>query len=133
MTDRRAALARLPVPAIALAACACVEPQHPSGWILCPFRLLTGLPCPMCGMTRGIASLLRGRWPDAVAYHAFSPLVAAGLAAWILVELGQAAGLWNAHKLHDNALRPAPWLAFLAVCVVYGALRWCGIIEVPRN
>ena len=132
MTARQAALARLTLPAGALCACACIEPSESSAWIFCPFRLLTGLPCPMCGMTRAIASLLRGRWSDAIGFHALSPLVTAALAAWIVAEAGHAAGIWNARKLQQNALRPAPWIAFFALCVAYGALRWCGILSSPR-
>jgi hypothetical protein len=120
------------VPAAGLCLCALTDPDHPPGWILCPFRLLTGWPCPLCGMTRGIASLLRARWSDAIAYHAFSPLVLAALTGWILLEIGQAARLWNARRIGEFALRPAPWLVFLGVNSVYGVLRWCGIIGVPR-
>lgn len=132
MTGRREALARLAIPAAALCLCAATDPDRPAGWILCPFRLLTGLPCPLCGMTRGIASLLRLRWADAVGFHLFSPLVLAAFCAWILLELGQAAGAWNARRIGEWALRPAPWLVFIASCTVYGALRWYGIIGLLR-
>jgi hypothetical protein len=131
MTDRQAALARLAVPVGALCVCAATDPQIPNGWIFCPFRLLTELPCPLCGMTRGLASLIRSRWQDALAYHLFSPLVLFALMAWIVVEAGQALRVWNARRIGLWALRPAPWLAFLGVCTIYGALRWCGIIKSP--
>ncbi|MEO6759277.1 MAG: DUF2752 domain-containing protein [Saprospiraceae bacterium] len=131
MTARQAAAARLAIPIGALCVCAATEPHLPNGWVFCPFRLLTGLPCPFCGMTRGVASLLRARWQEALAYHLFSPLVLFALATWIIVETGHALGLWHARRITLWALRPAPWIAFLGVCVVYGALRWCGIIKGP--
>ena len=132
MTDSRAALARLAFPAAALCLCAATDPDHPPAWILCPFRVLTGLPCPLCGTTRGIASLLRLRWADAIQFHLFSPLILAALGGWMILEIGQAAGLWNARRIGEWALRPAPWIAFIAASTVYGALRWCGIIGIPR-
>lgn len=132
MSSRQAALTRLAVPIGGLCLCALTDPDHPTGLILCPFRLLTGWPCPLCGMTRGLGALLRGRWSDAVQLHLFSPLVLAALLAWITIEIGQAARIWNARRIGEYALRPAPWLAFIGVCTVYGALRWCGIIGVPR-
>lgn len=38
---------------------------------LCIFRLLTGIPCPGCGMTRALAAVLRG---DAASAFSFHPL-----------------------------------------------------------
>jgi hypothetical protein len=131
MTDRHAALARLVIPVGALCVCAATDPNATSGWIFCPFRLLTGLPCPLCGMTRGLASLVRGRWNDAIAFHLFSPLVLAGIGVWILIDIGHSLRLWNARRIGLWSLLPAPWLAFLGVCTVYGALRWWGIIKAP--
>jgi len=39
---------------------------------LCTFRLLTGVSCPTCGMTRATCALAHGQWSVAMAYH---PLV----------------------------------------------------------
>ena len=48
---------------------------HFCGWSLAPclFAKVTGLPCPGCGLTRGLAALLRGDWQLALAYHLFTP------------------------------------------------------------
>jgi hypothetical protein len=132
MTDRAATVARLAVPLGALCACALMDPRRPPGWLLCPFRIITGLPCPMCGMTRGIASLLHGQWRDALAFHWFSPLVLLGVVGWILVDAGHAFRLWNGSRVHRVVLQPAPWLAFFTLCTIYGALRWCGILGSPH-
>lgn len=59
------------------------------GPVLCPFRLLTGLPCPGCGLTRSWVYLVNGRLGDSVAANPFGlVLVAAlaGLAAFWLVR-----------------------------------------------
>jgi len=131
MINRQDALARLAIPVSALCLCAVTDPHQPAGLILCPFRLLTGIPCPLCGMTRGLASLLRGRLFEGVAFHFFSPFVLAAILAWIVIETGQAMRLWNARRIGIWALRPAPWLAFIGISTVYGALRWWGIIKSP--
>jgi hypothetical protein len=41
------------------------------GPVLCPFRLVTGLPCPGCGLTRSWVYLAHGRWADALAANPF--------------------------------------------------------------
>lgn len=49
---------------------------------LCPFRNITGLPCPGCGLTRSVVYSAHGQWQQAIAYHPFGPLflVGAGIA-----------------------------------------------------
>ncbi len=47
--------------------------------VLCPFRQLTGLPCPGCGMTRALNALAHGQWELAFSFHPLSPIVAAGV------------------------------------------------------
>ena len=52
---------------------------NPSQYVLmpkCPFKLLTGLNCPGCGIQRAVHSLLHGHFIDAVKYNLF--LVYAG-------------------------------------------------------
>lgn len=42
---------------------------------LCPVFNLSGIPCISCGLTRGLASILRFDFQDAVFYHPFSLIV----------------------------------------------------------
>ena len=44
---------------------------------LCPFRIATGKPCPLCGLTRAIALATHGRWRAAFALNPLWPLFAA--------------------------------------------------------
>lgn len=44
--------------------------------ILCPFRVLTGVPCPTCGATRALFAFAQG---DLVASLRLNPLVGGGL------------------------------------------------------
>jgi glucan phosphoethanolaminetransferase (alkaline phosphatase superfamily) len=38
----------------------------------CPFKILTGIPCPGCGMTRAILSITKGDFREALNYNPFS-------------------------------------------------------------
>jgi Protein of unknown function (DUF2752) len=38
----------------------------------CPFKALTGIPCPGCGMTRAILSITKGDFQGAIGYNPFS-------------------------------------------------------------
>ena len=57
------------------------SPSDEPRWRLCPFHWLTGLDCPLCGLTRGLFALAKGRWAEATRFHALTPLAAAMLAA----------------------------------------------------
>ncbi len=41
----------------------------------CPLKALTGLPCPFCGLTTGIAWLVRWQWRKAWFSNMLSPLI----------------------------------------------------------
>jgi hypothetical protein len=43
--------------------------------VLCPFRLITKLPCPGCGMSRAFLSIGQLKFQQAVNYNIFSPLL----------------------------------------------------------
>ena len=40
----------------------------------CPFKLLTGLPCPLCGLTRACFALLHGDWVSALRLNPLAPV-----------------------------------------------------------
>src|ERR1700716_3309549 len=70
---------------------------------LCPFRLLTGLPCPGCGLTRSLVSLLHGDLSAAVLSHPPGPIAASILLALVIIEVRRA---WGA--AHSGVIGPAP-------------------------
>ena len=131
MTDRQAALARLAIPGAALCGCALLDPHNPPAAIFCPFRLVTGVPCPLCGITRALAALVRADVTTALQFHALSPIVLMGMAAWVVADAGQAARLWDVRRFGAVALHPGLWTVLFVLCLGYGALRWCGILGYP--
>ena len=112
---------------IALVGAAWIFPHTPaSNYILCPFRWLTGIICPGCGMTRSVISFVRGDFLSSLYFHPFGSILVTGLG--FLGSLRLADRLRN--KAHFPALRN--WYArytlrisliFLAAVLLLWALR----------
>ncbi len=90
------------------------------GLVLCPFRRLTHLPCPGCGMTRALLALGRGDLHGALTFHPLSPFVAALLIGWWVNNLLVASGRPRALKAPDAVLRLS-WVGVVAALVLWGA------------
>jgi Protein of unknown function (DUF2752) len=85
----------------------CVTPPAEPRWRLCPFHWLTGLDCPLCGLTRALFALAKGRWVESARFHALAPLAVAMLAAL----------LWR-----TRWTRPL-WTAGIGAFALYGVIR----------
>lgn len=73
----------LPLTSAVFAVSALWRPSELPGVVLCPFRAVTGLPCPGCGMTRAFCALGHGDLSGAFGYNALAPFVfAAALLLW---------------------------------------------------
>lgn len=85
--------------AVALVALSPLAPHLAGALPACPWKALTGIPCPGCGTTR--AALALGRLDFAAAF-AVSPLAAAGWAG--LIVGGVVAGLLSLAGIEPPAL-----------------------------
>ena len=64
-----------------LVAGAFANPLHPLPIDLCAFRMLTGLPCPTCGLTRALVRAIQGDFAGSLAMHPAGLIVLAMLVA----------------------------------------------------
>jgi len=51
----------------------------------CPFKMLTGLPCPGCGMVKSMVSLYRGNLAESFRFHLFGPVLVLFFTSALLV------------------------------------------------
>ncbi len=74
---------------------------------MCLFHWLTGLDCPLCGLTRGLCALAKGHVAEAVRWNLLTPL-----AALMLLALAWR-GRWVGRL----------WTGGAAAFLLYGACR----------
>lgn len=63
------------------------DPDVDGHQTICPFRALTGLPCPGCGITRSLVFLYRGDLLTSLRYHLFGIPTALFCAAVVAVSM----------------------------------------------
>jgi Protein of unknown function (DUF2752) len=79
-------------------------PVHPP--LACPLRVLTGVPCPLCGMTRAVVAVMHGHLLESLRFNPAGVLV-------VLLAIALLAGL------RLDRVRIPPWLV-----VSFVALLW---------
>ncbi|MFM8393028.1 MAG: DUF2752 domain-containing protein [Acidobacteriota bacterium] len=87
----------------------------------CPFLSMTGLPCPVCGMTTSLALAVRGEWRSSVEAQPFGLLLFVGGLALAMMAL---ASLWRRIDLID-LIRSRPGIIFVYTLTILFILSWC--------
>jgi len=106
--SRRSMLLRLSAGMSLLAFLWYYKPPAKPAFQLCGFHWLTGLPCPLCGLTRALFALAKGHWSEALGFNALSPLACAMLAGLF----------WN-----GGPMRSRVWTFGIAAFAIYGVCR----------
>lgn len=97
------------------------------GPVLCPFRRLTGLPCPACGLTRSFVYTTHGHLAEAFHSHAFGPLLVLVIIGAALVLAVRAATRRPPLRLPTRVTYPVV-IAIVAAWLGYAASRMAGIV-----
>jgi len=90
------------------------------GPILCPFRLITGMPCPTCGTTRAIGSLLLGNVSESVRLNPLGLLLVI-TTLWFIFS---PSSLMNAGRTIGRGFEKQPVFLRLSAVVGLTALGW---------
>lgn len=128
---------RLPLIAVAAIALMALQylPVRADGSIggvgdICPFRHLTGLPCPLCGMTRSVLCFFQGDWHASLLWHPLGPLVGIGVVMGFLAIVVPEIGINNlAAKLPQRLCGVLIFALFMSCW----ALRLAGVFPLPLS
>jgi hypothetical protein len=92
------------------------------GPVLCPFRHVTGRPCPGCGMTRSVSRTLHGDVSSAVRAHPAGPALVGLLLFWGLTGSKHAGGIADPGRW--GRTRRSRWLLAVVAAVWLGWAAW---------
>lgn len=109
--------------AVALCVGRLLSPEHiEDGRVICPFRLVTDLPCPACGLTRSWVYAAHGWWPEAFRANPFGPVLILLLGALALVIVLRRRRDRPPLRF-DRVLRHPAAVGLLVLWGVFGAAR----------
>jgi hypothetical protein len=97
-----------------------LETHRQLGLPPCNFRILTGLPCPSCGMTTSFALLVRGDLANSLRANAVGTLLALFCVAFIPWSL--ACALWGRTLFIVSLERTVMWIVITFVALLL--IRW---------
>lgn len=89
---------------------------------LCPFRILTGKPCPFCGVTRAIALATHARWREAFLMNPLWPAFAGtAVAVAVLLAIDAGTGRDLSGRFLRAAARRRAWI--FSTLIAFGIWR----------
>lgn len=80
--------------------------DHPTP-VICPFRRLTGVRCPLCGFTTSVGELMRGNLRAATRAHPLGPLLIVVGGVWYLREALAVFAALAGNRSVSGGVRPA--------------------------
>lgn len=86
----------------------------------CPFKMLTGLPCPGCGITKSIVFFYDGDLIKSFSYHLFGPILLV-FCFYYLMKLS--AELYYKKVFFENWNTKKIAYIFAAILIVYHVIR----------
>ncbi|WP_299042334.1 DUF2752 domain-containing protein [uncultured Thermosynechococcus sp.] len=100
-------------------------------FLLCPFRAITGIPCPGCGLTRSFLAIARGDFENALRMHLFGPVLFLAFAgAAVLMGLELKTGRRLPHPpFHFFNSRIQTWWWLGGIYLGYYALRLYSLFQ----
>lgn len=88
----------------------------------CPVKAVTGIPCPSCGSTRSVISILHSNFTDALLLNPLGYIIAVVmlvLPLWLIFDvLLDKATLHKAYKLFEAALWKKPITIILIILII---------------
>jgi hypothetical protein len=108
----------------ALGASFVLDPGAPlADAVVCPFRLVTGLPCPGCGLGHSFVAVAHGDLGAAFAFHPFGPLAFVACAGIVAIATFERfAGRPAVPNATATRFR-SPAIAIVAAWLLWAVLR----------
>mgnify|MGYP002633433555 CR=1 FL=1 len=105
------------------------------GPILCLFRLVSGIPCAGCGMTRAFVAIGHGQVDAAMVYNPLSPATWLWMTAWWLVAVfflarGRAVPAHPGWLLKIGLFTLGGWWSLRAILFLLAPNAWQNMVEV---
>ena len=97
---------------------------------LCPFKALTNVPCPGCGLTRSLVLFAHGDWAQSVNFHPLGPMVY--LALWLTLIAG-VLSIYRQPKPISPQLFIFAGSTFAVSLLILWVVRLAGTIPFPAH